>query len=173
MRAEAQLGELQLGVAGAYGPAVSARSGAGLVIGVAPGRLAYVGLRWTRYSGSQRFVLSPGGEIDVRTRSQVIAADVAVMIPAGPLDLMPGVTIGDAHFTQLQKRLGVEGVIARDELWVAPGVAAEIHLGRLAIIPEVQYALAGRTEFPFEVARGGMMMSVRLVWTKELRRITR
>ena len=47
------MGEPQVGVVGSYGVRDPYRGGAGLVLGVAPGRLAYVGLRWTHDFGSK------------------------------------------------------------------------------------------------------------------------
>jgi len=47
----AQLAEVQIGVVASYGFRRSVQTRGGLVLGIAPGRLTYAGLRWTYYPG--------------------------------------------------------------------------------------------------------------------------
>ena len=66
-----QLGELQAGVIGSYGTRDPYRKGGGLVFGVAPGRLVYVGLRWIYYEGATISSGAAPTPTNVRNRAQV------------------------------------------------------------------------------------------------------
>jgi hypothetical protein len=165
--AVAQLGELQAGVAGAYGAPHAFGAGAGLTFGVAPGRLAYTGLRWTYYFG----VAEHHGPTTVRTRVQVVAVDLGLQVPLGVLELHPGVSIGWSQFTQHAVQPEASG--SSQEFFGAPGVALEMRAARVALIPQLQYVFAGSPNVPWPVEHRGILFSVRCVWLSELRRIRR
>lgn len=167
--ARAQLGELQVGVIGAYGRGEARGAGGGLVLGVAAGRLAYVGLRWTYYAGDTR--LRGPTPSEVRTRTQVVAMDLGIQIPVGALEIVPGVTVGWNQFTQRARQPDASG--SSSEFLAAPGIAVEMRVARIAIIPEIQYLLAGAPNLPWRVDHRGLAASVRLVYLSELRRIRR
>lgn len=165
----AQLGELQVGATGAYGSGEAFGPGAGLVLGVAPGRLAYVGVRWTYYLGDTE--LRGATPSEVRTRTQVVAVDLGVQIPAGTLEVVPGVAVGWSQFTQRARQPDATG--SSSEFLAAPGVALVLHAGRIALIPEMQYYLAGSPNLPWRVNHRALVASVRLVFLSEIRRIRR
>jgi hypothetical protein len=159
--ATAQLGELQIGVLGSYGTSAAYGPGAGLVLGVATGRLAYVGLRWTYHTGA-----TTSG---ITNRVQGFAVDLGIVIPVHKLDVMPGVGLGVARFAQRAAGSWVH----KTEFLATPGLAVEIHAGPVALIPEVQYSLAGDPEFAQPIRHRGLVASLRLVILMEVRRIRR
>lgn len=159
--ARAQLGELQAGVLGSYGTSEAYGPGAGLALGVATGRLAYVGLRWTYHAGATT--------AGVTNRVQTFAVDLGVVIPVRTLDVVPAVSLGAARFAQ--RAAGVRA--HKTEFLASAGVSAEVHAARVALIPEVQYSLAGDPELPFTVKHHGLVASLRLVITLEVGRIRR
>jgi len=167
--AQAQLGELQVGVIAGYGTGEAYGPGAGLVLGVAPGRLAYVGLRWTYHAGTTG--LRGPVPSEVRTRGQVFAMDLGVQIPVGGLEVVPSVSVGLNQFTQRAVQPSASG--HSREFLVAPGVAVEMYAGRIALIPEIQYYLAGSPNLPWRVDHRGLVVSARLVFLAEIRRIRR
>jgi hypothetical protein len=173
----AQLGELQVGAVTSYGTSTPYHTGAGLVFGVAPGRLVYVGLRWIYYAGTTTAALaSPSaGPADVRNRAQVFASDYDVEIPiySGLLELRPSIGLGIVRFAQRGRSMS--GVIATHskEFIAAPGVALQISAGRVGVIPEIQYYFTGHTELPWPVRNKSLALSVSVVFLSEIRRIRR
>jgi hypothetical protein len=167
--AQAQLGELQAGVIAGYGTGDASGRGAGLVLGVAPGRIAYVGLRWIYHAGTTK--LRGPVPSEVRTRGQVFAVDLGVQIPARGLEIVPSVSVGVNQFTQRAVQPSASG--HSREFLMAPGVAVEMHVGRIALIPEMQYYLAGSPNLPWPVDHRALVASVRLVFLSEIRRIRR
>ena len=165
----AQLGELQVGAIASYGVRDPYRAGAGAVLGVAPGRLVYVGLRWIYYGGATAS--------NVRNRAQVFATDLAVQIPlrGGVLEMRPSIGLGMVQFAQRGSRGGATGPISEysKEFFAAPGVALQLTAGRFAVIPEVQYYFTGHAELAWPVRNKGLAVSVRLVFLSEIRRIRR
>lgn len=158
---QAQLGELQVGVVASYGAGEAYGPGGGVVLGVATGRLAYVGLRWTYHAGTTK--------LNVTNRVQAFAVDLGVVIPVGQLDVVPGVGLGAARFAQ-----GAGGAwVHKTEFLATPGVAVEVHAGRVALIPELQYSLAGDPELARPARHRGLVASLRLVIPIEVRRIRR
>ncbi len=171
--AAAQIGEVQLGAIASYGTGMAAQPGAGLVFGVAAGRVTYVGLRWTCFgtaTTTQGPVASP---TEVRNRHQVFALDLGVLIPEGPLEVDPEFSIGVARFAQHSRPVagGVESANHKTELFAAPGVAVEVHAWHLVLIPEVQYFFAGDPDLPWLAEHHGLMGSLRVVIPFEARRI--
>lgn len=161
----AQLGELQVGAVTSYGMRDPYRAGAGLVLGVAPGRLLYVGLRWIYYAGA-----TTGA--GVRNRTQLFASDFDVQIPVrgGRIELRPGIGIGMVQFVQ---HVGSATRGVSKEFFAAPGVALQLSADRVALIPELQYYFTGRSELTWPVHHNGLAVSVRLVFLSEIRRIRR
>ena len=169
----AQLGELQIGVVGSYGVGDPYRGGTGLVVGVAPGRLAYVGLRWTYNFGNTTVVTTPGGPAELRNRTQVFATDLGVQIPMGGFEVVPSISLGVVQFTQRSR--SASSAVFRDskEFLAAPGLAVQMHAARIALIPELQYYFTGRPGLTQSVRNRGLVASVRLVFLSEIRRIRR
>ncbi|HEV2672312.1 MAG TPA: hypothetical protein VGU74_14565 [Gemmatimonadales bacterium] len=165
----AQRGEFQAGVVAAYGTAPAYGPGAGLVLGVAPGRLAYLGLRWTYYFGvSEQRGSAP---TDVLTKAQVIGVDLGVEIPVGAVEVFPGVSVGWNQFTQHASQPTSSG--SSHEFFGAPGVAVELRIARLGLIPELQYVWAGEPDIPWPIQHEGFVFSLRCVILGEVRRIRR
>lgn len=169
--AAAQLGESQIGVVGSYGTGIAARPGAGLVIGHAFGRLTYGGLRWTYYGTAVTTQGPPPTE--VRNTQQLFALDVGMLLPKGPLEVIPEVSIGFARFAQHSQPVagGAESRDYATRLLVAPGVAVEVHVGRFALIPELQYCFTKQPDLPWSAEHHGLIGSLRLVRWFEVRRI--
>lgn len=169
----AQLGELQVGVVGSYGVWDPHRGGTGLVVGVAPGRVMYVGLRWTYDFGTTTAVATPSGPAEVRTRTQVFVTDLGVLIPKGIVEIVPSVSFGVVQFAQ--RRRSASGSVFRSskEFVAAPGLALQVNVAGVALIPELQYYITGRPALLQPVQRGGVVASVRLVFLREIRRIRR
>jgi len=166
----AQLGELQVGAIASYGMRDPYRAGGGLVLGVAPGRLVYVGLRWISYSGA-----TTGGSANVTNRAQVFATDFDVQIPlrGGVLEMRPSIGLGMVQF--VQRGSGTTGPVSgySKEFFTAPGVALQLSADRIALIPELQYYFTGHSELTWPVHNKGLAFSVRLVFLSEIRRIRR
>lgn len=169
----AQLGELQIGVVGSYSAWDPHRGGAGLVVGIAPGRVTYVGLRWTYDFGSTTVVATPGGPTEVRTRTQVFATDLGVQIPKGAFEIVPSISFGVVQVAERSR--SASGAVFRSskEFLAAPGIAIQVSAAGIALIPELQYYIAGRPALQQPVQRGGVVASVRLVLLREIRRIRR
>ena len=168
--AGAQLAELQTGFVLSGGTARGYGPGGGATLGLSAGRLTYVGLRWVYYGGST----VQERAWNVRTRTQTYGLDLAVVIPKGPMELMPGVSLGVLRFAQRTDSAGVNPPTHRAaEFLFSPGLAAEIHVGGAAIIPEVQWSLAGRPDLPFSAPHRGLVASVRCVLVTEIGRIRR
>ena len=169
----AQLGEAQVGVIASYGTGMAARPGAGLVLGVAVGRLTYGGLRWTYYGTTTTTQGPAASPTEVRNTQQVFALDVGMVLPKGSLEVIPEVSIGFARFVQhsLPAAGGAESVDYGTKLLVAPGLAVEVHAGRFALIPELQYCFAGKPKLPWPAEHYGLIGSLRLVRWFEVRRI--
>ena len=172
-----QLGELQVGAVASYGANDPYRAGAGLVFGVAPGRLVYVGLRWIYYAGETTTVVAPppAGSVNVRNRAQVFATDLDVQIPirSGRLELRPTIGLGMVQFAQRSGPATGESFEYSKEFFAAPGLALQISAGRIALIPQVQYYFTGHTELSWPIQNRGLAVSVRLVFLSEIRRIRR
>jgi hypothetical protein len=176
--AAGQLGEAQLGVLASYGTGRAYGPGAGLVLGVATGRLAYIGVRWAYQVGTTRLAGPAAPSTEIRNRAQVFAVDLGIQIPAGVLEIVPGVSLGALRFSQHTRAPAAGGgtterAQSSTEFLAAPGVSVEVYAGRLAFIPQLQYALVGDPDLPFAVEHHGLIASLRIVVTKEMGRIRR
>ncbi len=153
-----QIGELHLGVVASYGTPETYGPGAGLVVGVAPGRLVYVGLRWSYQAGATK--------LQVRNRVQTFAVDLGVQIPAGALEVVPSMSLGALRFAQRAAGASMHST----EFFAAPGLAVEIPVARVALIPEIQVYLAGSPAVLRPVTHRGVLASMRLVVPIEISR---
>ena len=172
--AAAQLWEVHLGAVGSYGSADAHGAGIGPVIGVMPGRLLYAGLRWTYFAGTTATDSSTATTTDIRNQAQTLSLDLGLVIPKGPTEIMPGVGIGLTRFVQDARASGSGAAwqtSTATELLITPGIAVLIPFGRMAIIPEVQYALCPHPRVPFPMDHQGLLLSVRTVITFETDRI--
>ena len=160
-RLPAQIGELQFGAVASYGTGEAYGPGAGLVLGVATGRLAYVGLRWTYHAGATK--------LGVTSRVQAFAVDLGVVIPVGKVEVVPGFGLGALWFAQRAPGVSEHAT----EFLATPGVSVEVHAARVALIPELQYSLAGDPELTQPVRHRGLVASLRLVIPIEVGRIRR
>lgn len=158
-----QQGEIQLGVTTSYGAPRAFGVGAGAVAGVVLGRLVYAGVRWVYQQGSTESLAS-GPE--VTTRAQLFMLDLGAVLPAGAVEIVPGVSLGVARF-------GQHGSSTRraSEFVTAPGISLHAYLGGLVLIPELQYYLAGNPEYSVPVDHRGAVGSLRVVIPIEVGRI--
>lgn len=163
----AQLGEMHIGALGSYGLADAYGAGGGLVLGVAAGRLTYVGVRWVYYGGSTQRSRTPG-QSDVTSRVQAFAVDLGVLLPVGQFEIVPGISLGGSRFTQ---RNGAPETGHDGEFLAAPGLSIQARLGGFLLIPEVQYFLTGDPEVPRPVQHRGPVFSLRFVRAVEVSRI--
>ena len=165
-----QLGEVHLGPVVSYGGAAPYGLGAGLALGVAAGRLAYVGLRWTYQTGRTQPAAPPSTTVDVRSRVQLFTADLGLQVPVGGLEIVPGGTLGVAWFAQ---RAGgpTAGSQRATELVGGPSLSVQVHMAGLVVIPEAQYQWAGDPDLPSPVAHSGPVASLRVVIPFEVDRI--
>ena len=157
----AQLGEVQVGMVASYGTGEAYEPGAGVVVGVAAGRLTYLGLRWAYHRGTTK--------AGVTNRAQVYTVDLGVLIPVGAVEVVPGLSLGAVRFAQ--RAPGIDDYAT--EFVAAPGVSVQVRAGRVALIPELQYHLAGDPDFPSRVGHRGLVASLRLVVPLEIGRIRR
>ncbi len=175
--APAQIGEIQAGGIGSYGTGEPFGAGAGLVWGVAAGRIAYIGVRWTNFGGTTNQRGPASSPSEVTTRSQQFALDLGVQIPVGRLEVVPGMSVGFVRFAQRVRAPAPGGgstVVSEHEteFLAAPGVAVVVPAGPVAFIPELRYSLAGSpSSLPWRVPHRGLLLSLRLVITFEVGRI--
>lgn len=171
----AQLGEVQVGGLVSYGLEDAYGPGAGLVFGVAAGRITYIGARWTYYTGSEARVTTPTAQLDVTSRVQLFAVDLGVQVPVGAFEIIPGMSIGAARFAQRAQPVGgteAPNVIATEFFWGA-GLSVLGRVAGLVVIPEVQYGFAGDPQLPWVVKHQGLTASVRVATTFEVGRVRR
>ena len=162
--AAAQRGELQLGGLVSYGTPRSFGRGAGIVAGIGVARLLYVGVRWDRQSGSRDRVA--GSQAEIATHTSLLMADLGIMLPAGDLEIVPGMSLGSMRFAQS----GSEPAHV-SKLVLAPGVSLHAHIAWIVAIPELQYVWAGAPGLSRPVSHRGAVATLRLVFPIELRRI--
>ncbi len=171
----AQLGEVHVGALLGYGSEDAYGPGAGIIGGVAAGRIAYAGVRWTYHLGNETRVTTLGGELAVRNRVQVFAADLGLLLPVGAFEVVPGVSVGVVRFAQRARPTGGGGPppsrADATEFFVAPGLSIHGRVAGLAVIPELQYSIAGDPRLPWRTPHRGVVASLRLVLAFEVGRI--
>ena len=171
----AQLGEVQVGGLVSYGLEDAYGPGAGIVFGVAAGRITYIGARWTYYAGSERRVTTPTEQLDVTSRVQLFAVDLGVQVPVGAFEIIPGMSLGAARFAQRAQPVGgseVPYVSATEFFWGA-GLSVSGRVAGLVIIPEVQYGFAGDPQMVGPLVHQGLTVSMRVAATFEVGRVRR
>jgi hypothetical protein len=169
----AQLGEVHLGALASYGLPNSYGPGGGIAMGVATGRLTYVGVRWAYHVGSAQSAGAPA-TVEVTSRVQMFALDLGILLPAGPVELVPGISLGAARFAQ-RADLGNTGRSTTDwasdtEFLAAPGLSIQTRFAGLLLIPELQYVLGGDPELPWPVRHRGPVATMRIVFALEVGR---
>lgn len=165
----AQLGEVQVGALASVGARAVHGTGAGLVLGIAAGRIIYVGGRWTYQFGRAGGADAQEGTTAPTSRVQLFGVDGGILLPAGPFELVPGVSFGAAWFAQ--RAAGVSSHQRAWEFFVAPSLAVHARLAGLVFIPEFQHVLTGNPNLPEPVARRGPLFVLRLVLPIEVGRI--
>jgi len=172
---QAQLGEVHVGLLGSVGTGAAWGPGLGAIVGVAPGRLTYVGLRLQAHRGPTEELQGVEGMVGVRSRMTVFAADLGFMIPVGPVEVIPGVSLGVLRFSQQVDDPMVEGGFGTPtiatEFYPAPTLAVLIRVKGIHLIPEIQADLAGDPDLPAPVSHRGVMFGLRVVIPFEVDRI--
>ncbi|HEX9166911.1 MAG TPA: hypothetical protein VF862_13440 [Gemmatimonadales bacterium] len=172
---QAQLGEVHVGLLGSVGTGAAWGPGFGAIVGVAPGRLTYMGLRLQAHRGPTEELQGIEGLVGVRTRMTVFAADIGIMLPVGPVEVMPGIALGVLRFSQQVDDPMVDGGFGTPfiatELYPAPTLAVLIRVKGIHLIPEIQADLAGSPDLPAPVTHRGLMFGLRVVVPFEVDRI--
>jgi hypothetical protein len=169
---EGQLGEFHVGAVAGYGTGNAWQGGAGLIVAVVPGRLAYLGLRWVRHAGAPQRTAGEDASREATTRAQVLAADLGFQFPAGGVEVVPGVSLGAARLSQR-----IAGGVASPEThgsWefhAAPSLAVYVPVHRILLAPEVQFALTGDPDFRPRAGVRGPVFYLRVVIPFEIDRI--
>ena len=173
--AHAQLGEAHLGAVGSFATGSAYQGGAGLTASYAPGRLAYMGVRWIYYLGSIERHSDAAGNWDVTTRAQLFGADVGIQMPLGEMEFVAGATLGPMRFSQRASLVGDAASSSIKEFGtefvVAPRLMFEIRTGPVKIIPEVSYYFSGSPDLRWHVGNQGLAMSMLVVIPLETDRI--
>jgi len=171
----AQLGELHFGAIGSYGAGAAYGGGAGLIASYSPGRLAYVGMRWIYYAGSEAERSDSTGSFEVTTRAQLFGADLGLEYPLGGMELVGGLTLGAMRFWQGTTPVASPEATAVSavsmEFVVAPMVMLEIRAGPVMLIPQASYYFAGEPDFRWPVDHNGFAASLMVVIPIETDRI--
>ena len=167
----AQVGEVHIGPIASYGLPDSFGPGGGLVVGVAAGRLIYIGLRWAYQSGSTEVMGTPATPISVTSRAQLFAFDLGLLFPAGAFEIVPGISLGATRFAQQAD--SPAGFVSEHDVafLAAPGLSVYTRLGALLVIPELQYFLGRNPKLPWPVEHRGPVASIRFVVPFEVSRI--
>ena len=172
--ARAQLGEVHLGALASYGMSNSHGPGGGIAIGVATGRFTYLGVRWAYHFGSGQAEGTRATPLEVTSRIQMFAIDLGILLPAGSVEIVPGISLGAARFAQSNTELGNTGSKTNwaidTEFVAAPGVSVQTRLAGLLLIPEIQYVLGSGPELPWPVRHRGPVATMRIVWALEVGR---
>jgi hypothetical protein len=172
--ARAQVGEVHIGPLASYGLPDSFGPGGGLVVGVAAGRLVYIGLRWAYQSGSTQVMDTAATPVAVTSRVQLFAFDFGLLFPVGAFEIVPGISLGAARYAQ-KADLATAGqrVVSEHDMafLAAPSLSVYVRLGSLLVIPELQYLLGEVPDLPRPVEHRGPVASIRFVVPFEVSRI--
>jgi hypothetical protein len=172
--ARAQLGEVHLGALVSYGLPNSHGPGVGIAIGVATGRLTYLGVRWAYHVGSAQADGTALIPVEVTSRTQTFAADLGFLLPVGAVEIVPGISLGVSRFAQRNSELGNAGSKtewASDIEFVAgPGVSIHTRFAGLLFIPELQYVFGSDPELPWRVQHRGPVATMRIAFALEVGR---
>jgi hypothetical protein len=171
--AAAQLGEVRMGAIGSYVAADAYRAGAGVTLGYAPGRLAWLGLRWIYHFGSTNRTGEGTASYDVTDRAQLFGADLGLEFPLGVMEIVVGGTLGAVRFSQHTEAASMpaaEGEIAT-EFVVAPVAMLHIRAGPLMLVPQATWYFAGSPDLRWPVDHAGPAASLAIVYPIETDRI--
>ena len=167
----AQVGEVHIGALASYGLPESFGPGGGMVVGVAAGRLVYIGLRWAYQSGSTEVMGTPASPVSVTGRAQLFAFDLGLLFPVGAFEIVPGISLGAARYAQ-QADSRASILSEYDVAFLAaPSLSVYARLGGLLVIPELQYFLGQNPDLPWPVEHRGPVASIRFVVPFEVSRI--
>ena len=174
-RAGAQLGEIRIGAIGSYVAADAYRAGAGITLGYAPARLAYVGVRWIYHFGSTEQRTDDTGSYEVTNRAQVFGADLGMEFPLGAMELVVGGTLGAVRFSQHTEPSSASSSDAETSIATgfvaAPMVMLHIRLGSVMIAPQVTWYFAGTPDLRWPVDDSGPAASLSIIIPIETDRI--
>jgi hypothetical protein len=167
----AQVGEVHIGPIASYGLPDSFGPGGGMIVGVAAGRLIYIGLRWAYQSGGTEVMGTLATPVSVTSRAQLFAFDLGLLFPAGAFEIVPGISLGATRFAQQADSHA--GIVSEYDVafLAAPGLSIYARLGALLVIPELQYFLGPNPTLPWPVEHRGLAASVRFVVPFEVSRI--
>ena len=171
----AQLGELRIGAVGSYVAADAYRAGAGATLGYAPGRLAYMGVRWIYHFGSTDQLGDAGGSYDVTNRAQLFGADLGLEFPVGAMELVVGGTLGAVRFSQHTEPIGDTppgaGSDNAVEFVAAPLVMLHVRAGPVLLAPQFTWYFAGAPDMRWAVDHSGPALSLSILIPIETDRI--
>jgi hypothetical protein len=149
-----------------------------VVLGVAAGRLTYIGIRGAYHFGNPRRAGTSGstGITEVRTRAVLAAVDLGVLLPVGAIEIVPGISVGAIRFSQRARyeppmlpQADVRSHAIR--ALVSPGLSVHVRVARILLIPELQMHLAGDPKPASAVQYRAAAVSLRAVLTREVGRI--
>jgi len=173
--AAAQLGEIRIGAIGSYVAADAYRAGAGITLGYAPARIAYMGVRWIYHFGSTEPRSDDTGTYEVTNRAQLFGADLGVEFPLGAMELVVGGTLGAVRFSQRTEPAsssssGSETSIATGFV-AAPMAMLHIRVGPMLLAPQVTWYFAGTPDLRWPVDDSGPAVSLSVIIPIETDRI--
>ena len=171
----AQLSEVRIGAIGSYVAADAYRAGAGITLGYAPARIAYIGLRWVYHFGSTASRTDGTGTYDVTDRAQLFGADLGMEFPVGNMELVVGGTLGAVRFSQ-QTAPGPSassgaGTAIATSFVAAPMVMLHVRVGPVMIAPQVTWYFAGTPDLRWPVDDSGPAVSLSVIIPFETDRI--
>jgi hypothetical protein len=174
-RVAAQLGEVRIGAIGSYAVSDAYRSGVGLTLGYAPGRLAYMGVRWVYYVGSTEALVDNAGSYDITNRTQLFGADLGLEFPLGSMELVVGGTLGAVRYSQHTEPTGASTSgsesASATEFVAAPMAILHIRIGPIMVAPQVAYYFAGSPDLRWSVGGSGPALSCAVILPIETDRI--
>jgi hypothetical protein len=174
-RAGAQLSEVRIGAIGSYVAADAYRAGAGITLGYAPARIAYIGLRWVYHFGSTESRTDGTGTYDVTDRAQLFGADLGMEFPLGNMELVVGGTLGAVRFSQQTEPAPSDpsgaGTAIATSFVAAPMVMLHVRVGPVMIAPQVTWYFAGTPDLRWPVDDSGPAVSLSVIIPFETDRI--
>lgn len=173
--AAAQLGEIRIGAIGSYVAADAYRTGAGITLGYAPARIAYMGVRWIYHFGSTESRTDGTGTFDVTNQAQLFGADLGMEFPLGAMELVVGGTLGAVRFSQRTEPApssssGSSTAIATGFV-AAPMAMLHIRIGAVMLAPQVTWYFAGTPDLRWPVDDSGPAVSLSVIIPIETDRI--
>ena len=150
-------------------------SGAGVTLGYAPARIAYMGVRYIYHFGSTRPAADATGFFDVTDRTQLFGVDLGLEFPVGAMELVIGGTLGVVRFSQRVEPTGSTGESTSSDIGTgfvaAPLALLHVRVGPLMLVPQVTWYFAGDPDFRWQVDHSGPAASLAIVLPIETDRI--